>query len=420
MIPQPETDPTLEEVMHLESEFLMRNYARQQVCFVRGEGALLWDTEGKEYLDLLSGIAVCGVGHCHPHVVDAITRQAHSLIHVSNLYHNALQATLAQRLCKHTGMDRAFFANSGAEANECAIKLARKWGKEERGEECFEIITFYGSFHGRTLATVTATAQPKYQASFTPLPAGFRYVHVGDVEELERTVSEKTCAIMIEPIQGESGVKPIPIEFLQTLREVCDRIGALLIFDEIQCGIGRTGKFLASQLAGVEADVVTLAKSIADGVPMGVCLAKGDAGCTLQPGDHGSTFGGQPLACAAALAVLDVIETEGLMDRATTVGAALKSELEKIAAALPGVIKEVRGAGLMIGVELEQPIAKQILTAMLSAGFVLNAVGDNILRLLPPLVITPAQIDRATFALKPILAEASAQYLAANPIGATS
>ncbi|MEP6756622.1 MAG: acetylornithine transaminase [Chthonomonadales bacterium] len=405
MNPHLTQDPQLEEVIRLEKEYTMRNYARQEVCFVRGEGAKLWDTSGKEYLDLLAGIAVCGVGHCHPHVVDAIAKQAGTLMHVSNLYHNALQADLAKRLCTLSGMDRAFFANSGAEANECAIKIARKWGKEERGPDCFEIVTFYGSFHGRTLATVTATAQPKYQDAFKPLPPGFKYVHVGDLEELKANVSEKTCAIMIEPIQGESGVKPVPHEFLQELRKVSDEVRCLLIFDEIQCGIGRTGKFLASEWSGVKADIVTLAKSIADGVPMGACLARGSAACTLQPGDHGSTFGGQPLACAAALAVLDVMENEGLMQKAESVGAHLQSALRKLGADLPGVIKEVRGAGLMIGVELVNPNAKLVLSRMMKAGFVLNAVGDNILRMLPPLVITKEQCDTAVDALKTILSQ---------------
>ncbi len=396
---------TLEEIIATDSQFVMQNYGRRQICFMRGEGARLWDSEGKEYLDFLAGIAVCGVGHCHPKVAAAIANQASTLMHVSNLFYNELQPLLAQRLAKLTGMERAFFCNSGAEANECAIKIARKWAKQHKGPDCYEIITFHGSFHGRTLATVTATAQPKYQESFTPLPEGFLYCHVGDFDELNKKISSRTAAIMIEPIQGESGVKPVPAEFLKQLRTLCDENNLLLILDEVQCGLGRTGHFLASQWAGVAGDIVTLAKSIADGMPMGVCLAKGDAATTLVPGDHGSTFGGQPLACAAALAVLDVMEEENLMEHAKEVGEYFRASLQCVQNACPKAIYEVRGLGLMIGIEFLVPIAKDVLNGLFDRGIVANAIGDNVIRLVPPLVVTKADCDRVAAAIHEILSE---------------
>jgi len=367
---------------------VMGTYARLPITLVKGRGARVWDAEGREYLDFLAGIAVCGVGHCHPTVVDAISRQAGELMHVSNHFHNPLQPELARRLCALTGMDRAFFGNSGAEANECAIKIARKWGKARRGPDCHEIVTFTGSFHGRTLATVTATAQEKFQTPFTPLPPGFVYVDLGDVEALDAAITERTCAVMIEPIQGESGVRIVPPDFLKLIRALCDEVGALLIFDEVQTGMGRTGSFLASQRAGVAGDIVTLAKSVASGVPMGVCLARGDAATTLVPGDHGSTFGGQPLACASALATLDVIENEALMDSASEVGASFLTGLQGLKDAFPTLIREARGVGLMLAVELAVPEARTVQRGLLKRGVIVNAIGDTILRFLPPLVVT--------------------------------
>jgi acetylornithine/N-succinyldiaminopimelate aminotransferase len=398
---QPTTDSA--QIVAWDKEYVMGTYARQPVVFIRGEGARLWDADGKEYLDFLAGIAVCGVGHAHPRVAQAIAEQAATLTHVSNLFYNALQPRLAKRLCEWTGMEKAFFQNSGAEANECAIKIARKWGKQRRGPECSEIITFYGSFHGRTLATVTATAQPKYQDPFKPLPPGFHYVPLCDLCALDEAITGNTCAVMIEPIQGESGINIVPPEFLAAIRALCDESGVLLILDEVQSGNGRTGRFLASQRAGVQGDIVTIAKGIANGVPMGVCLARGEAAATLVPGDHGSTFGGQPLACAAALAVLDVIEEEGLMDNAARVGVYFLDGLRRLQAEMPEKIKEARGAGLMVGLELAVPQAKAVLMGLLARGIVANAIGDNILRFLPPLVVTEADCDRVTAALKEIL-----------------
>ncbi len=377
-----------------DSRFVMGTYARQPVVFVRGDGAQLWDSEGREYLDFLGGIAVVGIGHNHPRVTRAIAEQAGTLMHVSNLFHNALQAELARRLTRLTGMEKAFFGNSGAEANEAAIKIARKWAKAHKGPDCHEIISFKGSFHGRTLATVTATAQPKYQEPFTPLPAGFRYLDGWDMDAVKNAITEKTAAVIIEPIQGESGIIVVPDDFLSALRKLCDERNVLLILDEIQCGMGRTGRFLASEHAGIRGDIVTLAKGIANGVPMGACLAQGEAANTLVPGDHGSTFGGQPLACAASLAVLDALEEDDLMENAARVGDYFITALKRLQLEIPR-IQEVRGRGLMVGVELPEPVAKSVLKGLMERGLVANAVGDTILRFLPPLIVTESDCDRA-------------------------
>jgi acetylornithine/N-succinyldiaminopimelate aminotransferase len=403
LLHRPDTDSQAQmdtaRIMALDREYVMGTYARQQVVFVRGEGARLWDSEGREYLDFLAGIAVAGVGHCHPRIADAIASQAHTLVHVSNLFHNALQSRLAERLCGLTRMEKVFFCNSGAEANEAALKIARKWGKQQRGDNCYEIITFQGSFHGRTLGTVTATAQPKYQAPFLPLVPGFHYAQPNDLAALENLISEQTCAVMIEPIQGESGIVMVSPEFLTGVRALCEEAEVLLILDEVQCGMGRTGRFLASQGIGVSGDIVTMAKGIADGFPMGACLARGSAATTLVPGDHGSTFAGQPLACAAALATLDVLEDEGLMENAHSVGTYFLERLADLKKEMPARIKEVRGRGLMIGMELHVPEAKSVLKRLLDDGIVVNAVGDTILRFLPPLVVTRTDCDRVVQAL---------------------
>jgi acetylornithine/N-succinyldiaminopimelate aminotransferase len=391
------------QLMQWDSEHVMGTYARQPVMFVRGEGARLWDSDGKEYLDFLAGIAVCAVGHCHPRVARAISQQAATLMHLSNLYYNPLQPVLARRLCELTCMERAFFCNSGAEANECAIKIARKWAKTHRGPDCFEIITFERSFHGRTLATVTATAQPKYQEPFAPLPAGFKYLPVGDLHALDEAIHERTCAVMIEPIQGETGIHIVPKEFMAAIRALCDESGILMICDEVQSGMGRTGTFLAGAHSGIAPDIVTLAKAIADGVPMGVCLARGEAARTLVPGDHGSTFGGQPLACAAALAVLDVLQEEDLMSHAARVGDRFLASLRRLQQAMPEKIQEARGLGLMVGLELSIPEAKRVQKEMLARGIVINAIGDTILRFVPPLVVTEADCDRVVQTLEEIL-----------------
>ncbi|MCW3051061.1 MAG: acetylornithine aminotransferase apoenzyme [Chthonomonadales bacterium] len=392
-----------EAIMALDRDYVMGTYARQPVVFVRGEGARLWDSEGREYLDFLSGIAVAGVGHCHPKVAGAIAEQAHRLMHISNLFHNPLAAKLAERLCNLADMDKVFFCNSGTEANEAALKIARKWGKQKRGAECIEIITFTGSFHGRTMGAVSATAQPKYQAPFAPLVPGFIYAPLNDLATLDELITEKTCAVMIEPLQGESGVNPATPEFLAGVRALCDEAEVLLILDEIQCGMGRTGHFLASQGVGVQGDIVTMAKGIADGFPMGACLARGSAATTLVPGDHGSTFAGQPLACAASLATLDVMEEEGLMARASEVGAYFKARLLELQKAMPTQIKEVRGRGLMVGLQLTNPDAKTVHKYLMEAGIVVNATSDTTLRFVPPLIVSNEDCDRVVTTIEQAL-----------------
>ena len=398
-------DPSACDIMAMDCENIMGTYARQPVVFVRGEGAKLWDCSGKEYLDFLAGIAVVGIGHCHPALSAAIAKQASTLMHVSNLYHHNLASKLAKQLCDLTDMEKVFFCNSGAEANEAALKIARKWGKQKRGNDCFEIITFHGSFHGRTMGAVSATAQPKYQAPFAPLVPGFKYCPINDLNALDNLISEKTCAVMIEPIQGESGVIIPHPEFLAGVRMLCDEAEVLLIFDEIQTGVGRTGNFLGSQSFGVQGDIVTLAKGIADGFPMGACLARGEAANTLVPGDHGSTFAGQPLACAASLATLEVLENEKLMENASKVGAYFLSQLQTLQVEFPGAIKEARGLGLMVGLEFVEPVAKQVQMSLMQSGIIVNAVGTSILRFVPPLVVTESDCDRVVSAIHSTLSE---------------
>ena len=389
------------EIMALDDANIMHTYARLPVTFVRGLGATLWDADGKEYLDYLAGIAVNGVGHCHPRVVQAIQEQAATLIHTSNLYHTVPQARLAAKLVSISEFERVFFCNSGAEANEAAIKIARKHGKVMGGEGKFGIVTANRSFHGRTLATVTATAQPKYQAPFTPLPAGFHYVPYNDIAALEAAVTDQTCAVLLEPIQGEGGVYPAHKPYLEAARALCDKHGALLMFDEVQTGVGRTGRWWAYEHYGVVPDVMTLAKSLGGGVPIGACLARGAAAETLVPGDHGSTFAGNPLAARAALAVLETVEEEHLLANAHAMGEYLVHRLNE--PVLRDKIADIRAVGLMIGVELREPIAKRVQKDALERGLILNAIGDTVLRLLPPLIITQADIDRAMEILKAVL-----------------
>ncbi len=380
---------------------VMHTYARLPVTFVRGQGARLWDAEGREYLDFLAGIAVNGVGHCHPNLVKAIQEQAATLIHTSNLYHTAPQAQLAEKLTSLSDFRRVFFCNSGAEANEAAIKIARKHGKQIGGDAKYHIVTAQNSFHGRTMATVTATGQPKYQAPFTPLVPGFSYVPFNDIEALEAAVTDETCAIMLEPIRGEGGIYPAHRPFLEAARRICDAHGALLIFDEVQTGVGRTGKWWAYQHYDVVPDMMTLAKSLGGGVPIGACLARGSAAETLVPGDHGSTFAGSPLAARAALAVLQTIDDEHLLANAHAMGAYFIHRLNE--PALRGKIRDIRGLGLMIGVSLAAPDAKRVQAEALARGLILNAIGDDILRFLPPLVITQSDIDQAMDVLLAVL-----------------
>lgn len=376
--------------IELDSKYVMHSYGRLPVVFVRGEGCFVYDADGKEYLDFVAGIAVNGLGHCPPKVVGAICKQAGILMHTSNLYHTLPQPRLAKLLVEASGMSKAFFCNSGAEANEAAMKLARKATKVAGHPEKTEIITAEKSFHGRTLAAITATGQPKYQKAFTPLPPDFKYVPYNDVEALRATAGDKTCAIMMEPVQGESGVHPATKEFLQAARDLCDELGAALIFDEVQTGLGRTGKLFGFQHSGVVPDIMTLAKTLGGGFPIGACLAKGKYADVFEPGDHASTFGGNPLACAAALACVTEIIEGGWVENANKVGAYLVERLKTLRG-----IKEVRGMGLMVAAEFTEPVAKGLATKALEKGLILNAIGDNILRFVPPLIVTRELVDRA-------------------------
>ena len=393
-----------------DSAHVMTTYARFPVQFVRGEGAHLWDASGKRYVDFLSGIAVCSVGHCHPYLVRALQEQAATLMHVSNLYLTEPQARLARRLVELSDFERVFFCNSGAEANEAALKLARKHGRAKGGDAKTDIITANNSFHGRTIATVTATGQPKYSAPFAPLPAGFHYVPFNDVEALRAAVNENTAAILLEPIQGEGGVVPATQEYLRAARELADEYGALLIFDEVQTGVGRTGSLWAYQRYDVVPDVMTLAKGLGGGMPIGACLARGSAAETLKPGDHGSTFAGNPLAATAANAVLDILADERLIDNVRGVGAYLVQRLADLRERHPGVFGGVRGMGLMLGVEIVPPVAKKVAATALEMGLVINAPNDNTIRLLPPLTISERDADDAIELLeKAALASLAAQ-----------
>lgn len=381
---------TTAATMALDNQYVMHTYGRLPVVLVRGEGCFVYDAEGKEYLDLVAGIAVNNLGHCHPKVVEAICKQAGTLIHTSNLYYTPQQPQLAKLLVELSGMGKAFFCNSGAEANEAAMKLAKKAAKVAGKPEKTGIVTAEKSFHGRTLAAITATGQPKYQKSFTPLVPGFSYIPYNSVEALKAAVNENTCAVMMEPVQGESGVHPATPEFLQTARELCDKFGAALIFDEVQTGLGRTGKLFGFQNFGVVPDIMTLAKTLGGGFPIGACLARGKYADVFEPGDHAATFGGNPLACAAAIAAVTEIAKDDLLENAMEVGDYFRKRL----AELPD-IKEVRGLGLMIAAEFTVPKARDMATKALANGLIVNPIGDNILRLVPPLILTKEQVDRA-------------------------
>ncbi len=384
--------PQLKEtdVFELDGKYVMRTYARMPVVFVRGDNCFLYDVEGKEYIDLVAGIAVNGLGHCHPKVVSAICEQASELMHTSNLYYTLQQPKLAEILTQISGMSRAFFCNSGAEANEAAIKLARKAAKKSGNPNKFEIVTAEQSFHGRTMGAVSATAQPKYQKPFEPLIPGFKAVPFNDTKSLLAAVNENTCAVMLEPVQGESGVHPADREFMIAARECCDKYNAALIFDEVQTGLGRTGKMFAFEHYGVRPDVLTLAKTLGGGFPIGCCLARDKWAEVFEPGDHACTFGGNPLACAAALAAVREIKDGGWVANAERVGTHFREQLSH----LPG-IREVRGLGLMIAVEFDEPKAKSVATCALEKGLIVNSIGEHVLRFVPPLTITTELVDRA-------------------------
>jgi len=381
---------------------LMNNYARQAVAFSHGQGCRLFDAQGNSYLDALAGIAVNTLGHDHPRLTAALTAQLHRLIHTSNLYRVPEQETLADRLAQFSGMDEAFFCNSGCEANEAAIKLARLYG-HQKGIDAPAIIVMEQAFHGRTLATLSATGNRKVQAGFEPLVSGFVRVPFPDLAAIEQVAANNrnAVAVLFEPVQGEGGIHVAPAEFLQGLRRVCDAQGWLLMVDEVQCGVGRTGKWFAHQHAGIRPDVMALAKGLGSGVPIGACLAAGPAAGVFKPGNHGSTFGGNPLACVAALTTLAVIEEDGLLARASALGARIRVALQAGLAGLPGVVA-IRGSGLMIGVELDRPCAA-LVAAGLAAGILINVTAERVIRLLPPLVMTDAEADELVAQLVPLV-----------------
>lgn len=384
------TDRLVDSAKH----HLLQNYKQQPVVLVKGEGAHVWDAEGRRYLDLISGIATCALGHCHPAVVEAAKKQLETLWHVSNVFYTEPQIQLAERLTKAFGGtdSRAFFCNSGAEANEALIKLARRWQHEIAGNKArSEIITFEGSFHGRTLATVTATAQPKYQAGFEPLPQGFVYAPMGDLEAVKKLVGPQTAAILIEPIQGEGGVRPAPEGFLQGLRELCDEHGLLLLIDEVQTGIGRTGKPFAYQHHGIQPDAISLAKSLGNGLPIGAMVCGDAVGKALPSGTHGSTFGGNPVAAAAAVATWDLATSPQMLASNTEKGALLHRLGNELKARKPGRVVECRGRGMLFGIEVDTGAA-DVVARCRQNGLLVNLAGERTIRFAPAYVTTESQL----------------------------
>jgi len=383
----------------LDAHYVMQTYTRLPVVFVRGEGTKLWDDTGKEYLDFLSGLAVTSLGHAHPAVAAAIAEQARTLLHVSNLYYNIRQPELAECIdALLGGGGRSFFCNSGAEANECAIKLARRHGQRNGGPDRYHVISAYASFHGRTLTTLAATGQPQKQEVFQPLPSGFRQVSFDDLGALEAAMDDRVAAVMLEAVQGEGGVNPASAEYLHGVRRLCDEREALLIMDEVQTGLGRTGKWFGFEHSGVKPDIVTMAKALGNGMPIGACWAKADVAAAFAPGDHATTFGGQPLAASAALAVLEVMERENVPARAERAGARLSAALGKVDG-----VADVRGAGLLIAAELAAPHeSKAVADRCLALGLVVNNVTPTSLRFAPSLLVSDDEIDAAVA----ILAEA--------------
>lgn len=383
-----------DEIGELEAAYHMQVYGRQPLAFVRGSGTRLYDTDGREYLDFLAGIAVMSVGHSHPAVVEAVRDQMARLTHVSNLFYTEPQVRLAERLHGLLGWGKVFFANSGAEANECAVKLARKHTCASGNKGKVKVVAALGSFHGRTVATLAATGQPKKHEAFAPLPPEFVHVPLNDERALDEAVDEDTSAILLEVIQGESGVHPATGEFLRAARKFCDERGALLVFDEVQTGLGRTGRWFAFEHAGIMPDIVTLAKALGAGLPIGACIAREEIAASFGWGDHATTFGGGPVPCAAALAVLDVIEAEHLVENSAAMGERLIAKLRQATGANPAVL-EIRGSGLLIAVQLAGDWAADVVTAALRRGLVVNNVTPSTLRLTPPLTVTSSEVDRA-------------------------
>ncbi|MDD5681002.1 MAG: aspartate aminotransferase family protein [Candidatus Omnitrophica bacterium] len=386
------------------NKYVMATYGRDGIAFVKGKGIKLWDAEGREYLDFFPGWAVSGIGHCHPKVVAAVRKQAGILIHVSNNYYNELQADLAEKIISHAFPGKVFFANSGAEANECAIKLARKYGSQTKR---YEIITMEKSFHGRTMATITATGQDKVKHGFEPLLEGFKTVPYNDLNAVKNALTDKTIAVMLEPIQGEGGINMADKSYLEGLKKLCSEKDMLLIFDEVQTGMGRTGEMFCFKNYGIQPDIMTLAKSLGGGVPIGATVASARIQDTLTAGTHASTFGGSPIVCAAALATFQAIEEDGLLENAKNMGAYLKKKLEALKKEF-SFIKEIRGAALMLGVELSVD-GKKIFNECIKRGLMINCTQGNILRIVPPLTVRKSDINKAVKILKESLATIQGQ-----------
>jgi len=392
-----------DDLIRDSARYLANTYARFPVVLVRGRGDRLWDSDGKEYLDFAAGIAVDVLGHCHPKVVEAIKAQAEALLHVSNLYHIEPQIRLAQALCEHSFADKVFFCNSGAEANEAAIKLARRYAKVRWGPDRYEIVCMRDSFHGRTMATLTATGQEKHQRGFEPLLPGFKHIPFNDLRAAEQAIDSRTCAVLVEPIQGEGGVRVPDDDYLPALRQLCSDRDVLLMLDEVQTGMGRTGRLFAYEHWGIEPDVMTLAKALGGGLPIGAMLAKEEVASAFVPGSHASTFGGSPFITAAALAALTAIIEERLPQRAAKIGAYFLGRLRELVQRYP-YAKEARGKGLILALELAVP-AKPIVDRCLQLGLLILTAGDQVLRFVPPLIIGEAEVDEALGILDQALAE---------------
>ncbi len=390
-----------------ERKYIINTYNRQRETtplLSRGKGSRVWDENGREYLDFVGGIAVNALGHCYAPVIEAACRQMEKIIHTSNLYYSEPQVELARLLVENSPAGKVFFANSGAEANEAAIKLARKYAKQHFGQERFEIITAFDSFHGRTLATITATGQEKFHKGFEPLVPGFRYARFNDLDSFRAQIGPATCAILVEPIQGEGGVHPAADEFLQGLRRLCDEHQLLLIFDEVQCGMGRTGKLFAFEYYGIAPDIFTLAKALGGGLPIGAMLCTEEAATGFSPGDHASTFGGNPVACAAAVAVLKSLLEKGFLDKVRQNSAFLQGELKRLQNLFPGLIREIRGKGFLLGLEIGDE-AGQVRMLCQQQGLLINCIGGTILRLLPPLNTEEDELKTAVEILEKALRE---------------
>lgn len=391
---------TSSEIIARNERFLFPVYPRAPLALVRGQGCHVWDADGKEYLDFFSSTVVTNLGHAHPRVTAAIVEQANQILHVSNLHHSAPQGELAELLCSHSFANRVFLCNSGAEANEAAIKLARRYGSEHR-EGRFEILTMLGSFHGRTLATLTATGQEKVRQGFEPLPAGFRYVPFNDFAALEAAYSSRTVAVMLELVQAEGGVIPVDPNYLRQLRSWCSDNGLLLIFDEVQTGMGRLGKLFGYEVFGVEPDIVTLAKGLGNGVPIGAMLARAEVAECFRLGAHGSTFGGNALACAAAVATVRTLVESDVLENCRRQGAYLRARLAELAKSCAAV-REVRGHGLLLGMELKGRAAP-VVDACRERGLIVNATAERVVRLAPPLIVSQPEIDQAVAVLAEVL-----------------